>query len=415
MKPMVCPDDNFKYYAYVLLYIDDLLVIGHDAKDLLNKIDFYFKMKPDSKGDRDMYLGSKIRKFKMPNGVDAWVQSPSQYIQEVCKNMKHRIQKKYNASLPKNAPAPFPRDYISELDTTEELGPEDGNYFQSLISILRWTVELGRIDIITEVSKLASHMALTRQGHLEAVFHIFAYLKEQHNYLLALDPTYPEIDDGKFNVGADWKEMYPGAEEMIPPNMPEPRGLELVLRLFVDSDHAGDKLIRRSRSGYIIYPNCAPILWMSKRQGTIKSLVFGAEFVAMKVRIEAARGPWYKLRMMGIQVNDPVYILGDNMSVIHNTSKPESVLKKKSNWICYHFIRESVAMGESLAGHVRSEENPADICTKVIAGGMKRETLTRMILYNGGEDVSETIVYQPNKQRRKIDKSVEWSDAPKKG
>jgi hypothetical protein len=166
---------------------------------------------------------------------------------------------------------------------------------------------------------------------------------------MALDPTYPEIDDGKFNVGADWKEMYPGAEEMIPPNMPEPRGLELVLRLFVDSDHAGDKLIRRSRSGYIIYANCAPILWMSKGQETIESSVFGAEFVAMKVGLEAALGVWYKLRMMGIQVNDPVYILGDNLSVIHNTSKPESVLKKKSNSICYHFIRESVlAMEESL-------------------------------------------------------------------
>jgi hypothetical protein len=70
---------------------------------------------------------------------------------------------------------------------------------------------------------------------------------------------------------------------------------------------------------------------MSKRQGTIESSVFGAEFVAMKVGLEAARGLRYKLRMMGIQVNDPVYILGDNMSVIHNTSKPESVLKKKSS------------------------------------------------------------------------------------
>jgi hypothetical protein len=81
-------------------------------------------------------------------------------------------------------------------------------------------------------------MALPRQGHLEAAFHVFAYLEqEHHNYLLALDPTYPEIHDSKFNAGADWKEMYPGAEEMIPPNMPEPRGLELVLRLFVDSDH----------------------------------------------------------------------------------------------------------------------------------------------------------------------------------
>jgi hypothetical protein len=151
---------------------------------------------------------------------------------------------------------------------------------------------------------------------------------------------------------------------------------------------------------------------MFKRQGTIESSEFVAEFVAMKVGLEAARGLRYKLRMMGIQVNDPVYILGDNMSVIHNTSKPESVLKKKSNSICYHFIRESVAMGESLTGHVRSEENPADICTKIIPGGMKRESFTRMILYNAGEDVSDTIVYRPNK-RRKIGKSVEWSDAPK--
>jgi hypothetical protein len=58
----------------------------------------------------------------------------------------------------------------------------------------------------------------------------------------------------------------------------------------VDSDHAGDKVIRRSRSGYIIYANSAAILWTSKRQGTIESLVFGAEFVAMKVGLEAARG-----------------------------------------------------------------------------------------------------------------------------
>jgi hypothetical protein len=50
---------------------------------------------------------------------------------------------------------------------------------------------------------------------------------------------------------------------------------------------------------------------MSKRQGKIKSSVFGAEFVAVKVGLEASQGLGYKLRMMGIQVNDPVYILGD--------------------------------------------------------------------------------------------------------
>jgi hypothetical protein len=98
-----------------LLYVDDVLVIGHDAMDILNKIDFYcFKMKPDSKeGDPNMYLGSKIRKFKIPNGVEAWVQLPRRMcIQEACKNVKQHIQKKYNASLPKGALEPFPRDYV---------------------------------------------------------------------------------------------------------------------------------------------------------------------------------------------------------------------------------------------------------------------------------------------------------------
>jgi 3-keto-L-gulonate-6-phosphate decarboxylase len=125
----------------------------------------------------------------------------------------------------------------------------------------------------------------------------------------------------------------------------------------------------------------APILWYSKKQGTVETSVFGAEFVAMKQALEATRGIRYKLRMMGIPIDGPTYVYGDNMSVIHNTQRPESTLKKKSNSICYHFVRESVAMGESLTGHVRSEDNPADICTKVIAGGIKRERLTDMIMY----------------------------------
>jgi hypothetical protein len=73
-------------------------------------------------------------------------------------------------------------------------------------------------------------------------------------------------------------------------------------------------------------------------------------------------------------------------------------------------------MGESLTGHVRSEENPADICTKVIAGGMKRETLTRLILYNAGEDVSDTIVYQRHLRRREERLINPWSGlTPRKG
>ena len=50
--------------------------------------------------------------------------------------------------------------------------------------------------------------------------------------------------------------------------------------------------------------------------------------------------------MMGVAITGPTFTFGDNISVIHNTQWPESMLKKKSHLICYHAVRESVAMGE---------------------------------------------------------------------
>jgi hypothetical protein len=57
------------------------------------------------------------------------------------------------------------------------------------------------------------------------------------------------------------------------------------------------------------------------------------------------------------------------MSAVHNTQRPESILKKKSNSICYHAVHESAAMGESIIGHAPSVDNPADICNEVVPVG----------------------------------------------
>jgi hypothetical protein len=77
----------------------------------------------------------------------------------------------------------------------------------------------------------------------------------------------------------------------------------------------------------------------------------------MKQGMEALWGLRYKLWMMGVSVSGPSYIYGDNMSVIHNTQWPESTLKKKLNSVCYHAMRESVAMGESLTGHINLRQS----------------------------------------------------------
>ena len=85
--------------------------------------------------------------------------------------------------------------------------------------------------------------------------------------------------------------------------------------------------------------------------------------------------------MMGVKIDGPTYVYGDNMSVIHNTSKPESVLKKNSNSICYHFVREAVSMREFLTTHIPTARNWAELLTKVLFG-KKRQELVQGFLFD---------------------------------
>ena len=62
-----------------------------------------------------------------------------------------------------------------------ELNALEEQYYQLLIGILQWIVELGRVDIIAEVSRLALCMELPREWYLEAVVTVFTYLKLHHN------------------------------------------------------------------------------------------------------------------------------------------------------------------------------------------------------------------------------------------
>ncbi len=157
--------------------------------------------------------------------------------------------------------------------------------------------------------------------------------------------------------------------------MPPPLGKDVDLRMMVDSDHAGEKRTQCSRTVFIIFCNLAPIVWLSKQQLPIESSVFGAEFVAMKHGIKTLRGLRYKICMMGIPLSGPTYIYGDNKSQMTTSSRPELTLKKLSNSICYHAIRESVAMGETLLTHIRTGENQADFLTKTTSGAPNTASL----------------------------------------
>ena len=92
--------------------------------------------------------------------------------------------------------------------------------------------------------------------------------------------------------------------------------------------------------------------------------------------------------MMGIPVEMPTLIFGDNKSVLVNCSLPHSTLKKKSSSVAFHFIREGTANDEWRVAYIDTNNNPADILTKSLPGGEKRTRFTSLLLHYIGESNS---------------------------
>ena len=98
-----------------------------------------------------------------------------------------------NQKLVPKAPTLLTSGYSPEIDVTAELDAADASYHHSLIGIISWIVELGRIDTNCEILMMSSHLALPREENLEEVLHVFAYLKKHMNSEVVFYPTTPEI------------------------------------------------------------------------------------------------------------------------------------------------------------------------------------------------------------------------------
>jgi len=276
----------------------------------------------------------------------------------------------------------MPLNYRPELDTSPLLTDEAVNDYQSQISILRWAVELGRIDIYIDTALLSQHLVHPRRGHLESIYHIYSYLKGHERCTMVFDDAMVKYTRADFQ-SFDWTDFYGDVKEAIPPNAPMPRGNPVQTTAFVDANHAGNQVTRRSQSGILIYCNSAPIIWYSKAQATVETSTFGSEFVALRIATELIEALSYKLRMFGVPLDGPTNVLCDNKSVVDNSTLPSSTLKKKHNAVCYHRVREAVAAQMLRIAHVPTGQNLADMFMKPL-GGCKLHEFCKRILYHMG-------------------------------
>jgi hypothetical protein len=175
MKAEIRPDDGMLYWAYILIYVDGILCVHHDPGTPLANLDEYFKMKEGSIQVPTLYVGAKLKKNVLSNGMVAWGMSYSKYVQSAVQNVQE-----YLTALPgdhkllKKASDPYVGRYKPELDDSPELDPIRANFYQLQIGILQWCVELVRVAIITEVSMLSTYLCIPCEGHQEVVFHVFA-------------------------------------------------------------------------------------------------------------------------------------------------------------------------------------------------------------------------------------------------
>jgi hypothetical protein len=370
------------YWQYMLAYVDDLLCCGEDPMLQMKLIEGKFTLKDGTVEEPCMYLGADIYQRKIEHSDDPyktrWAMSSTNYTRKAIAEVERVIgTEAYGYTcLPKNIKSPLAYEYRPEIDPTPELDHEKQNYYQGLIGVLRWICELGRLDIIMPVSLMSRYLAQAREGHLNQAFHIFGYLKEHSRSMLLFDDTLPDVAESRFHE-CDWSEFYPGAKEVMPPDMPEARGKSVRVTCFVDADHAGCKETRRSHTGVLIFVNRAPILWYSKRQSTVETSTFGSEIIALRIAIEMVEGLRYKLRMMGVNIDGPCDMFCDNNSVVQNVSRPESPLKKKHNSVAYHKARESIAAGIIRIAKEDGTTNIADILTKLMKGPRLKELAFR--------------------------------------
>lgn len=375
------------YYELLLVYVDDVLCISGNPQAVMDMIGKKFEIKNGDVSEPKIYLGADVEKFQLPNGRSVWSMHSKTYVKGAVETVRNLLAEDGRQLKTGKRPhkGPLPHGYKPELDTTDECSPEHTSRFQQLIGILRWAVELGRVDIQVEVAIMSQYQMNPRTGHLEALYLIFHYLWKNPMKRVAFDPYFREMSPATekkvFCMDAEWLEFYGDVVEEDPPRMPPPLGKPVTITVFVDADHASNVVTRRSHSGVMLFVQNALIRTFSKRQNTVEASTYGSELVAMRIARDIIVEMRIKLKSIGVPIIGPADLLCDNQGVVKNCSIPESTLQKKHNSINYHIVRESAAAEILRVGKEDTNTNLSDALTKLMPYS-KKQGLLGNVLYD---------------------------------
>jgi hypothetical protein len=171
--------------------------------------------------------------------------------------------------------------------------------------------------------------------------------------------------------------------EEIPYNMPTPKGKPVRTTHNVDANLMHCLITGRSLTGILHFINQCPVDWYSKKQNTVETATFGSEFVAARTATEQVMDLRWTLRMLGAPLDGPAWMLGDNESVVTNSTVPQSLLRKRHNALSYHRVREACAAGVMWFIHTPGKTNVADVLTKYLPWCDMKDKLEAVLFRRG--------------------------------
>lgn len=299
---------------YVLLYVDDVLLISEDInaiKGLKEELSKNFDMK-DMNGV-SKYLGINIKKNEKCIEIDQ-----EDYLIE--------ILKKYNMEECK--PVSTPIEVGIKLERSKEENVELIKRCRTLIGSLMYAMLGTRPDICYALSYLSRYQAYANEDVWKGLKRVLRYIKGTLKFKLV------------YKIGID-----------------EP------LVGYTDADWGGEQADRKSTSGYIMKVYGCVVSWSSNKQQCVALSSTEAEYVALARGI--SEGCWIKNMLTEINLKcDNVIIYEDNQSAIYIAKNPEHHKRLKHIDLKYHFIRDKIKNRVVILRYIQSNEQVADICTK---------------------------------------------------
>jgi hypothetical protein len=267
-------------------------------------------------------------------------------------------------SKPKEYISPLEKGDHPELDTSEELGPDGIQKYQSMLGSLQWAVSLGRFDIHTATMTMSRFRVAPKKGHLERLQRIYGYLRKFSQAAIRVkteEPDFSALPEQDF----DWcYSVYGNVQEVLPKDLPKPLGKRVIITTYKDANLYHDMLTGRAVTGILHFFNQTLGDWYSKRQAVVETATFGSEFTAARIATDQIMDLRMTLRNLGVPVFQKTYMFGDNQAVVTNSTIPHSTLSKRHNALAYHRVREAIAAKVIGYYWIDGKCNPADIVSK---------------------------------------------------